>query len=68
MSDLVIVQPADEPDPVWKARIGRLAVLIYLRWSVFGIGVQVLSCGVAIVVGPVMIALCRISPVGERGE
>lgn len=66
--DMVIVQPAGEPAPVWKRRIGPLAVLVYLRWSAFGIGLQVLSCGVAIFTGPIMVALCRIKPFSETHQ
>lgn len=59
-SDLLIIQPALEPNPRWVRRFGRFAAFLYVRWSTIGCGVEVLTAGAALIVGPVMVGICHI--------
>lgn len=57
----VIVQPMLEPNPEWTRKVGSLMVFIYVRWSSWGIGIEVMSAGAAVQIGPIMFGACHIS-------
>ena len=58
--DLLIVLPSCEPAPrkIWRGK--RYAGFLFLRWSSFGFGVEILSAGFGVQIGPVMIGVCHI--------
>ncbi len=65
---LVIVQPAMEPWPRGLRKIGSVAVFFYVRWSTIGIGIEVLSGGAAVVIGPLMFGAVNIRRQVAAGE
>lgn len=57
---VLVVQPALEPWPSVVRRIGPLAGFLYVRVSSFAIGLDVLSAGFAVHLGPLMFGVCHL--------
>lgn len=60
MKRYIVVQPALEPNPSKMWRLGSFAAFAYFRWSCFAVGFDVLTAGVAIHFGPLMLGACHI--------
>lgn len=65
---LLIVQPALEPWPSAVRKVGSWAVFYYVRWSSFGVGIELLSAGAAIILGPFMFGACHIKRQLDAGD
>jgi hypothetical protein len=58
---IAYILPLSEADPTYVRKIGQVAVGIGFRLSSFGIGVDVLSAGVLLMVGPMFIWIAHIN-------
>lgn len=57
---ILVMLPLFEPTPSIMWKIGKLAAFIYLRWSCWAIGVEVLHAAIAVYIGPVMFGVAHI--------
>jgi len=56
----IVVQPALEPNPSFMHGFGGWAIFAYVRWSSWGIGVELMKAGLAVNVGPLLFGFCRV--------
>lgn len=61
IGDVVLVQPAMEPWPSFTQRLGGFMLFIYVRWTCWGLGIEMLGAGAAIYIGPCFVGMCHIN-------
>lgn len=66
-AEIVVVEivPPLEPHSRWMLRWRGWALVVFLRWDCFAIGVQRLTAGGAVFAGPATVALVRERPFQE---
>lgn len=57
---VITIQPALEPWPRVMIRHGRFAAFLYITWSSWSIGFEVLSGGLALQLGPAMVGAVHV--------
>lgn len=66
--EMIVVQPALEPAPRLLVAVGSVAWFLYIRWSSWGVGFEILSAGAAVQIGPLMFGGCHIQRQIDAGD